>query len=84
MMSKQNSLTMLELQEMEEENEKQRSISINKGDKFTLKCGHEGRVVWVSPDRKSLCVQGVRRSCRTCGKKSSGSWTPTTYLFAID
>ena len=83
MMSKHSSLTTLELQEMEKEKEKQEEIPIKTGDKFTLKCGHEGRVVWVSSDGKSLCVQGVRGSCRTCGKKSSGSWTPTVYLFSI-
>ena len=81
-MSKQYSLTTLELQEMEEEKEKHRNISINEGDKFLLKCGHEGRVVWVSSDRKSFSVQGVRRRCRNCGKGSPGSWTPTVYLFS--
>ena len=60
MTSKQSSLTKLELQEMEEEKEKHRSTTINNGDKFTLKCGHKGRVVWVSSDGKSFSVQGVR------------------------
>ena len=82
MTPKQNSLTKFELQEMEEEKEKHRSIQINKGDKFTLKCGHEGQVVWVSSDEKTFSVKGVRRSCKNCGKGASGSWTPTFYLFS--
>ena len=81
-MAKQSSLTKLELQEMEKEKEKQEEIPIKTGDKFTLKCGHEGRVVWVSSDGKSFGVQGVRGSCKTCGKGSSDSWTATVSLFS--
>ena len=82
MTSKQNSLTKLELQEIEKGNEKHRRILINEGDKFTLKCGHQGQVVWVSSDGKSFSVQGVRGSCKNCGKGSSGSWSPTVYIFS--
>jgi hypothetical protein len=51
------------------------------GDRYQLNCGHEGKVVWISPDEQSFAVQGRRRSCTSCGKKSSGAWTPTVYTF---
>lgn len=57
---------------------------MKKGDRFRLKCGHEGKVVWVSSDGKSFGVQGVRRGCSICGKGSSSAWTPTVYLFFVD
>ena len=78
-----SSLTKSEFQqEREKTKEIPESNTVKEGDKFTLKCGHEGRVVWVSSDGKSFGVQGVRRSCKDCGKGSSGSWTPTVYLFS--
>ena len=85
--SKQSYLTKLEREMIEEEEGKQssipvRAIPIKMDDKFTLNCGHEGRVVRINPDGKSFWVQGVRGSCKNCGKRSSGSWTPTVYLFS--
>ena len=78
-----SSLTKLELQqEREEIKEKHRNNTVKEGDRFTLKCDHEGRVVWVSSDGKTFSVQGVRRNCKNCGKGSPGSWTPTVYLFS--
>ena len=59
-------------------------VDMKKGDRFTLECGHKGRVVWVSPDRKTVGVRGVSRRCRVCGKRSSGGWVPTVYLISID
>ena len=57
-----SSLTKSELQEIEETKETHESNTVKEGDMFTLKCGHEGRVVWVSSDGKSFSVQGVRRA----------------------
>ena len=54
------------------------------GDNFKLECGHDGKVIWMSPDNKTIGVRGVRRSCRICGKKSAGSWTPNVYIFELD
>ena len=54
------------------------------GDGYRLDCGHEGRVVWVSEDNKIIGVAGVNGSCRSCGKKSSGNWTPTVYLIRFN
>jgi len=53
------------------------------GDRYRLNCGHEGRIVWVSEDRKTIGVVGVNGSCRSCGKKSSGGWTPTVHLMQL-
>ena len=54
------------------------------GDRYKLDCGHEGRVIWVSGDRKTTGVAGVKRSCRSCGKKTSGDWTRTVYLIQFN
>ncbi|MCW4040404.1 MAG: hypothetical protein NWE83_06600 [Candidatus Bathyarchaeota archaeon] len=51
------------------------------GDRSLLNCGHVGKVVWTSPDEQSFAVQGKQRSCDSCGKESSGSWTATIYTF---
>jgi hypothetical protein len=52
---------------------------MKKGDRYSLPCGHDGKVIWVNPDETSFCVQGTKRSCQLCGKKSVGTWTPTVY-----
>ena len=57
---------------------------VKKGDRYTLVCGHSGLVVWISVDHGMICIKGVNRSCRVCGKKSSGSWVPTYHLVPID
>ena len=57
---------------------------VKKGDRYTLKCGHSGRIVWVSSDREMICVRGVNRRCQVCGNKSSGGWVPIYYLITID
>ncbi|MHA2428600.1 MAG: hypothetical protein ACXADB_11305 [Candidatus Hermodarchaeia archaeon] len=54
------------------------------GDKYQLECGHHGRIVWVSENKDVMAVAGVRRSCRSCGKKTSGNWTPTAYLMQLE
>lgn len=54
------------------------------GDAFALECNHEGKVIWVGSDGNTIGVRGVRRSCRICGKKSAGSWTPNVYIFTLD
>jgi hypothetical protein len=59
-------------------------VDMEKGDRFTLECGHEGRIIWVSPDKKVFGVRGSNRSCRFCGKKTSGGWVPTVYMISID
>ena len=65
----------------EERKENPLSKTVKVGDRFTLKCGHEGRVVFVSSDGKSFGVRGVKTNCHTCGKGSAGAWAPTVYLF---
>ena len=59
-------------------------IDLKYGDIFKLECNHEGKVIWISSDGNTIGVRGVRRSCRTCGKKSAGSWTPCVYIFSLD
>jgi hypothetical protein len=54
------------------------------GDRYQLACGHEGRVVWISHNGDTFAVRGVTRSCRTCGKRTSGAWSPTVYLLSGD
>jgi hypothetical protein len=51
------------------------------GEKYPLDCGHEGKVIWVSPDEQSFAVQGISRSCVSCGKNTKGAWTATVYTF---
>ncbi len=79
--SKHSSLTEFRTS-TEERGDKGKNMSntVNVGDKFTLECGHEGRVVFISPDGKAFAVKGVRRKCRTCGKGASGAWAPTVYI----
>jgi hypothetical protein len=55
--------------------------TVKVGDEYQLDCGHIGKVIWISHDEQSFAVQGKRRSCIHCGKKSSGTWTPTVYTF---
>ena len=50
--------------------------------RYRLECGHEGRVVWISPTGDTFAVKGVTRSCRICGKRTSGEWSPSVYLFS--
>ena len=54
---------------------------LNVGDEYQLSCGHQGKVIWISTDQQSFAVQGKRHSCINCGKKTSGTWTPTVYTF---
>jgi transcription initiation factor TFIIB len=54
------------------------------GHQFTLECGHEGVVTWVSENEKTFCVRGTKRKCSTCGKGTGGNWAPTTYIFSED
>jgi len=54
------------------------------GNQFTLECGHEGIVTWVSEDEKTFCVRGTKRKCDFCGKGTGGNWAPTTYIFSED
>jgi hypothetical protein len=60
------------------------SSHLTKGDRYMLECGHEGRIVWVSENSEIIGVSGVRRSCRTCGKKTSGNWSPYVYLINVE
>ncbi|UCH37657.1 MAG: hypothetical protein JSV76_00280 [Candidatus Bathyarchaeota archaeon] len=55
-----------------------------KGDRYQLECGHEGRVVWINDNEDTMAVAGTRRSCRDCGKKTTGNWTPTVYLLQLN
>ena len=57
---------------------------MKKGDRYVLPCGHEGKVIWVNTNETSFCVQGTKRSCLMCGKKSVGTWTPTVYTIEHD
>ncbi len=57
---------------------------MKKGDLFKLECGHEGRVIWISSDKAVVGVRGSSRSCQSCGKKTSGGWVSTVYLFSVD
>lgn len=59
-------------------------VYVKKGDSYSLKCGHEGRVIWINEKSKTIGVSGVKRSCRSCGKKTSGNWTPTVYLIQFN
>ncbi len=54
------------------------------GDNFELECNHEGKVIWISSDGNTFGVRGVRRSCRTCFKGSTGNYTPYVYIFGLD
>jgi hypothetical protein len=47
------------------------------GDRYTLSCGHSGRVIWTSDDETVMAVQGTRRSCPACYKNKTN---PTVYL----
>jgi hypothetical protein len=58
-------------------------VAAKKGDHVQLECGHEGRVIWLSADHKTIGVRGVSRRCRVCGKHSTGGWVPTCYLISI-
>ena len=51
-----------------------------KQEKFELKCGHLGNIIWRSNDGETIAVRGTKRSCRDCGKKGKGEWTPTVYI----
>ena len=51
---------------------------------YELECGHEGRTIWISLDKKAFAVRGSSRSCQICGKKTSGGWVPTVYMFSVD
>jgi hypothetical protein len=57
---------------------------LKKGDKFTLECGHKGRVVWIALDRRAYSVKGTRRGCMICGKNSSSGWVPLVYILSAD
>lgn len=57
---------------------------MQKGDHYQLKCGHEGRVIWVSSNETVYGVRGSSRSCQSCGKKTSGGWVPTIHLITLD
>jgi hypothetical protein len=59
-------------------------VNLKKGDLFTLKCGHKGRVIWINSDEKFFCVQGTSRSCSACGKKVSGGWVPFVHIISTD
>jgi hypothetical protein len=54
------------------------------GDKYNLECSHDGRIIWINENTNHIGVSGVRRSCRNCGKKTSGNWTPTVYLIQVN
>ena len=70
--------------ENEDKNQSIEKTCFKKGEKFMLECNHEGKIVWVSQDKKTFGVKGVKRSCRICGKNPSSSWTPFVYLMVID
>lgn len=57
---------------------------MKKGDLFRLECGHEGRIIWISPGEMAFGVRGSKRSCGFCGKKTAGGWVPTVYLYSKD
>ncbi len=52
-----------------------------KYEKFKLKCGHLGNIIWSN--NGTIAVRGTKRSCRDCGKKGKGEWTPTVYIIDI-
>lgn len=54
------------------------------GDRYRLACGHEGRVVWISPKGDTFAVKGAKRTCHFCGKRTSGDWSPSVYLLSGD
>jgi hypothetical protein len=47
------------------------------GDRVPLSCGHQGRVIWISEDGKTIAVKGSHSSCRTCYKAKGN---PTVHL----
>ena len=51
-----------------------------KYEQFKLKCGHLGNIIWE--DNGLIAVRGTDRSCRDCGKKGAGEWTPTVYIIS--
>lgn len=59
-------------------------VTVRKGDRIRLLCGHQGRVVWISADRTAYAVRGVRRRCAYCGKGSNTTWRPNVYLMTQD
>jgi len=59
-------------------------MSLKSGDKYKLECGHDGKIIWISSDQRSIGVRGIRKSCNTCGKKSTGTWSPNVYIFTIN
>ena len=59
-------------------------VDVKKGDRFTLECDHEGRIIWISSDRETICVRGINRRCKICGKSTSGGWVPTCYLISVN
>jgi hypothetical protein len=58
-------------------------MSMKRGDRVPLSCGHLGRVVWVRADGTTMAVQGQRRSCPVCCKGSGSSQTLTVYLLPV-
>jgi len=53
-------------------------------EKFKLKCGHEGNIVWRSSDGRTIGVRGSTRRCPTCMKWSdAGVWRYTVHLIDV-
>jgi hypothetical protein len=55
-----------------------------KYDKFELKCGHIGNIVWRSSDGEVMGVRGTRRSCDVCFRSSDSGRTPTVHVITRD
>jgi len=54
---------------------------VSLGDHCTLRCGHEGRIVWISSDGDTLAVKAHTGAHSCCNRKThNGLWNPTIYL----
>jgi hypothetical protein len=53
---------------------------MKRGDRVPLRCGHQGRVVWISDDDATVAVRGSRRSCPGCYKNRVN---PTVFLITM-
>jgi len=53
-------------------------------EKFELKCGHVGNIVWRSSDGRTMGVRGTKRGCDVCFRESDSGRTPTVHVITSE
>jgi len=51
-------------------------------EKFKLKCGHEGNIVWRS--NGTIAVRGTRQKCGVCSAKTDKGWRFTVHIIRLE